>query len=162
MRGTSYFWSMTSEHVLPDPSTDFGQTVRRRLREETVIWLTTVGPTGTPQPNPVWFLWEEDAGDAWGDGSFLIYHDDSAKRQESLTLRPRVSLNFNSIGGGGITVFTGSVEIVKDRPLAHEVPAYAEKYAPLVAGHPSGKDIEAFMARYSIVSRIRPTRVRGV
>jgi hypothetical protein len=32
--------------------------VAQRLREDAVIWLTTVAANGTPQPNPVWFLWD--------------------------------------------------------------------------------------------------------
>ncbi len=40
------------------PSTPFGARVAQRLREEHLIWLTTVGADGTPQPNPVWFLWD--------------------------------------------------------------------------------------------------------
>ena len=42
------------------------------------------------------------------------------------------------------------------------MPAYAEKYQPLVSGmHAGDGDLAAFMAKYSVVSRIRPTRVRG-
>ena len=44
--------------VLPDPATPFGACVAQRLREDAVIWLTTVAANGTPQPNPVWFLWD--------------------------------------------------------------------------------------------------------
>ena len=58
--------------VLPDAGTPFGDRVRERLVDEQVIWLTTVGADGTPQPNPVWFLWTPEEGDEWGDGSFLI------------------------------------------------------------------------------------------
>ena len=36
-----------------DPSTPFGERVRRRLRDVVVVWLNTVGADGTPQPNPV-------------------------------------------------------------------------------------------------------------
>jgi len=36
------------ESVLPDPSTPFGERVRRRLSEEQVIWITTVGKDGAP------------------------------------------------------------------------------------------------------------------
>jgi predicted pyridoxine 5'-phosphate oxidase superfamily flavin-nucleotide-binding protein len=45
-----------AESALPDSGTAFGERVRRRLREEQVIWITTVGKDGTPQPNPVGFL----------------------------------------------------------------------------------------------------------
>jgi PPOX class probable F420-dependent enzyme len=152
---------VTDTHVLPDPGTPFGDTVRRRLREETIIWLTTVGRSGTPQPNPVWFLWQPDAGSAWGDGSFLIFHDGSSARLSSLVERPRVALNFNSIEGGGITVFTGAVEVLEGHPLAHEVPEYVAKYGPQVEETGTDRSLETFMAKYSVVTRIRPEKVRG-
>jgi hypothetical protein len=39
----------------------FGARVARRLREETIVWLTTVTPSGAPLPRPMGFLW--DGGD---------------------------------------------------------------------------------------------------
>ena len=48
MPGCSYAVCM----VLPDPQSPFGARVRERLRDENVIWFTTVGADGTPQPNP--------------------------------------------------------------------------------------------------------------
>ena len=48
-----------------DLSTEFGQRVQRRLTEERIIWLTTVSEGSTPQPRPVWFLWDGE--------TFLIY-----------------------------------------------------------------------------------------
>ena len=48
-----------------DTTTEFGQRVMRRLQEEVVVWLTTVDASDTPQPRPVWFLWEGE--------TFLIY-----------------------------------------------------------------------------------------
>ena len=41
-----------------DLDSDLGRRAARRLREEEVIWLVTVGQDGTPQPSPVWFLWK--------------------------------------------------------------------------------------------------------
>ncbi len=152
----------TGTPALPDPGTPFGRSVRARLRQEPIIWLTTVAASGTPQPNPVWFLWQEDHDSDRGEGSFLIYHDNTAARLRTLTERPRVSLNFNSDpAGGGIAVFTGSVEILEGHPPAHEIPAYAAKYGPHVEAWDSGGDLAAFMAKYSIVTRIRPDKVRG-
>jgi hypothetical protein len=46
--------------VLPDPATPFGARVARRLRDETVIWLTAVAADGTPQPNPVRLLTQHE------------------------------------------------------------------------------------------------------
>jgi hypothetical protein len=48
--------------VIPDRATAYGERVRRRLTDETTIWLTTVGRDGTPAPNPVGFL--RDGGDS--------------------------------------------------------------------------------------------------
>jgi PPOX class probable F420-dependent enzyme len=154
---------MAAEHILPDPETPHGAQVRERLRTEEVVWLTTVGATGTPQPNPVWFLWQPDEGDAWGDGSFLVYNDDRASRLDTFRQRPRVSLHFNTDEvGNSIAVFTGSIEVLEDHPPAHEVPEYLAKYAAGAARESGGeKSLAEFMARYSVATRIRPTRVRG-
>jgi PPOX class probable F420-dependent enzyme len=144
------------------PDSDFGERVRRHLNDDIVVWLTTIGADGTPQPNPVWFLWQQDPDSDSGEGSFLIYHDNTAARLRTLTERPRVSLNFNSDpGGGSVTVFTGSVEILEGHPPAHEIPAYAAKYRSRVEAWGPGRDLAAFMAKYSIVTRIRPEKVRG-
>lgn len=44
-----------------DQGTEFGARVARRLREQQVVWLTTVTPAGSPLPRPVGFVW--DGGD---------------------------------------------------------------------------------------------------
>ncbi len=44
--------------VLIDQGTEFGARVARRLRKETIVWLTTVTPAGAPVPRPVGFLWD--------------------------------------------------------------------------------------------------------
>ncbi|HLB63928.1 MAG TPA: pyridoxamine 5'-phosphate oxidase family protein, partial [Anaerolineales bacterium] len=71
-----------------DFSTELGERALRLLREETVIWLTTVAQDGTPQPRPVWFLW---------DGrSLLIYSRPKAHKIHHLEQRPQVALSFNT------------------------------------------------------------------
>jgi predicted pyridoxine 5'-phosphate oxidase superfamily flavin-nucleotide-binding protein len=39
-----------AESALPDSGTAFGERVRRRLHEEQIIWITTVGNDGSPHP----------------------------------------------------------------------------------------------------------------
>ena len=138
--------------VLPSPSTPFGERVARRLRDEHLIWLTTVGADGTPQPNPVWFLW---------DGvSFLVYSLPDAARLPHIRRNPKISLNLDGNGkGGDIIILTGEARISQDDPPADQVPAYVEKYRDFIArsfGTP-----EVFAARYSVALRITPTKVRG-
>src|SRR4051794_26981360 len=104
-----------------DTTTDFGKRVERRLREETVIWLTTVRRDGTPQPSVVWFLWDGE--------SVLMYSRPNQQKQRNIARNPKVSLNFNSDGGGNIIVITGEAQVVADAPPITDVPEYVAKYA---------------------------------
>lgn len=139
--------------VLPDPSTLFGERVARRLREDPIIWLTTVAADGTPQPNPVWFLWDHD--------EILVYNLASAKRLEHIAHDPRVSLNFDGNGrGGDIIVITGQARLTTQQdPPAHQFPAFVEKYKDFIAR--SFKTAENFASRYPTPVRITPMKVRG-
>jgi PPOX class probable F420-dependent enzyme len=139
---------------LPDPSTPFGERVARRLRDERLMWLTTVDANGTPQPTPVWFLWDE------ATSTFLIYSRSDAKRLEHIKQNPRVALNFDGNGSGGdIIVFTGEAEVSSADPPADQLPAYIEKYRAFIAR--SYNTPEKFASIYSVALRIKPRRIRG-
>jgi PPOX class probable F420-dependent enzyme len=136
-----------------DLSTDFGARAARRLREEVVVWLTTVGPNGAPLPTPVWFLWD-------GEQSVAVHSLPTARRVRDLADDDRVSLNFDGNGqGGDIVVFSGRARVDPDAPAAHEVDAYVEKYGDRIAG--LGLTPEQFAARYSTPITIELTRLRG-
>ena len=51
----------------PDPSTPSGEKILRRLREELVLWFTTVDVTGAPHSLPAVVLWDEE------HSTFFIY-----------------------------------------------------------------------------------------
>jgi len=139
---------------LPDPSTPFGERVARRLRDERLIWFTTVDAKGTPQPTPVWFLWDET------DSTILIYSRADAKRLQHLQHIARVALNFDGNGNGGdIIVITGEAHVSNDDPPADRLPVYVEKYRDFIAR--GFKTAEAFAAIYSVPLRIHPNSVRG-
>jgi PPOX class probable F420-dependent enzyme len=138
--------------IFPDPSTTAGKRVRERLSGEIVLWLTTVGADGTPQPNPVWFLWE-------GEDSVLVYNRADANRVTHVKHRPRVSLNFDGNGSGGdIVVMTGDAELLDDFPPADEYQPYADKYAERIQR--TFGSVENFARQYPVPMRIRITRVR--
>lgn len=138
---------------LPDPATPFGGMALERLATEPLIWLTTVGKDGTPQPNPVWFLLEDG-------GTLLIYNRPDANRLVHVRDRPRVSLNLNSgDGGNSIVVVTGIAAVAPDEPLATANPAFMAKYAERAA-RVSG-DAEEFARQYPVALRIDITKVRG-
>jgi len=148
-------------HVLPDPATEFGRTVRRRLAEEEIVWLVTVNSAGVPQPNPVWFLWVPDEDDEWGDGSFLIYHSDTAARLRSMKERPTVALHFDGgVNDLEVQVFTGDVEVLEGHPTIGEIPEFVAKYTDRAARY-FGKTVAEAMEKYSVATRIRPRKVRG-
>jgi PPOX class probable F420-dependent enzyme len=139
---------------LPDPSTPFGERVARRLRSEPVIWLTTVDAKGTPQPTPVWFLWDE------ATSTFLIYSRAEAKRLVHMQQNPRVALNFDGNSqGGDIIVITGQAQVGSGDPPAYQVPDYVEKYRERIATH--FVTAENFAVMYPVPLRIRPTVIRG-
>jgi PPOX class probable F420-dependent enzyme len=138
--------------MLIDPATDFGKKVIYRLNEEEVIWFTTVAGDGTPQPNPVWFLWEGE--------SILIYTRPETKKVTNLRQRPRVALHFDATETGeDVVVFTGEAKIDSSAPPVHENLQYSEKYRLGMAA--LGSSPEQMGADYTIAIRVRPDNVRG-
>jgi PPOX class probable F420-dependent enzyme len=75
----------------------------------------TVGRDGTPQPNPVGFLW--DGGD-----SLVIYSQAEAGRLANIRRQPQVWLHFYSNGRDHIVVLTGTAEILDDYPAVPDSP----------------------------------------
>ncbi len=135
-----------------DLTTDFGKRVERRLHEETIVWLTTVRRDGTPQPAPVWFLWD--------NGTVLMYSRPNQQKQRNIAHSAKVSLNFDGDGDGSdIIVLTGEAQIVANAPPATDVAAYIEKYAEPITH--IGMTPETFAAAYSVAIRITPTDMRG-
>jgi PPOX class probable F420-dependent enzyme len=135
-----------------DTSTAFGARVDRRLREDVVIWLTTVRPDGTPEPSPVWFLWE--------GGTLLIYSQPNRPKIRNLERNPRVALNFDGDKrGGDIIVLTGEARLAPGEPPAHQNAAYLAKYEKLIAG--IGYTAEQFAKGYSVPIRVTPSKLRG-
>src|ERR1700750_299807 len=107
-----------------DESSDFGARAARHLREDIVVWLTTVTPSGAPVPSPVWFLWEEP-------DTVVMFSRDGTPRARNLEANPHVSLNFAGNGqGGDIVVLSGRAELDDALGQAHENPDYVAKYGP--------------------------------
>jgi len=138
--------------TLIDESTPFGSRVAAHLRDDVVVWFTTVSPSGAPSPRPVWFLWD-------GDREVVVYSQES-QRVRNIAGNPKVALNFRADRlGGDVVVLDGEARIDPDAPPAHEVPGYREKYAEHVAH--LGTAPEAFAADYHVAVRITLTRLHG-
>ncbi|MCC6178117.1 MAG: TIGR03667 family PPOX class F420-dependent oxidoreductase [Chloroflexi bacterium] len=135
-----------------DTSTEFGARVARRLATEKVAWLTTVGLDGTPQPSPVWFLWDGE--------HILIFSQENMPKLRNIAANPRVSFTFDGdTRGGDVIVLTGTAAVAADAPPANEIPAYLEKYGQAIVG--LGLRDEQFARGYSVPIRVTPTKLRG-
>jgi PPOX class probable F420-dependent enzyme len=137
---------------MPDPTTEFGRHADRRLRDEVIVWLTTVGDDHGPHPRPVWFLW---------DGrSLTIYSRENTWKLKHLTEHPRVSLNLNSDESGeDVIVLLGQAEILEGAPAADANEAYLRKYRQAIAD--LGMSPAEFAREYCVVIRVTPSKLRG-
>lgn len=135
-----------------DTSTDSGARAARRLENGQIVWLTTVGPDGTPQPSPVWFLWDGETA--------LIYSQPATPKLRDIGQQPRVSLNFNCPPNGGDVVILTSDAWVDSGAAADRLdPAYAAKYADGIRSIDMTPD--AFVREFSVAIRVRPTSLRS-
>jgi len=130
----------------------FGAHVAQRLRTENVVWLTTTSKAGAPQPNPVWFYWDEE--------TFLIYTEPASAKLKNIARNPMVALNFEGADalGGDVVIFSGEASIEEHIDAPH--PGYVEKYEGHVVA--LGYTLEALYARYSVPIRVRVTKVRSL
>ncbi len=136
-----------------DERTDLGALVARHLREDRVVWLTTVTPGGQPVPSPVWFWWD-------GEDTVYVFSLPDTPRTRNIAANGKVALNFAGDGSGGdIVILSGVASLEPDDAPAHKLPAYVSKYAwgfERLRIAP-----EQFAAKYSMPVRIRLTKVRG-
>ncbi len=135
-----------------DTSTKFGKRIARQLDDEVVVWLTTVGSSGTPAPKPVWFLWH--------GGEILVASQRNTAKLRHLATNSRVALNFNAThSGGDVGVISGTAVIEADPITGDELAAYNTKYAAEIAN--LGMTQDQFHADYSVLIRITPEKLRG-
>jgi PPOX class probable F420-dependent enzyme len=138
---------------LIDAESEFGSRAERRLREETLGWLVTVGGDGTPQPNPVWFLWDGQ--------SLLIYSAPGQAKLKNIERNPNVAFHLDSRSDGDdVVVITAEAHLDPTAPAVDRNPPYVDKYKEEI------KRIGLFnaetMARtYSVAIRLTPRKVRG-
>lgn len=123
--------------------------VSRLLESEPVVWLSTVKPDGTPHLVPIWFSWDGE--------TVLIASKPHARKVANLRENPRVMLALGEPEDDfDVGLLEGVAEIV-DRPAAEVLPlTHLWKYREQMAAIGLGR--EEFLATYSLVIRITPTR----
>ena len=136
-----------------DFTTKFGRKAKRYLKQEYIVWLTTIGSDLSPQPRPVWFIWD--------GASFLIFSQPHAHKVRHITAHPQVALHFNTdaTGDTDVIVFIGTAAIDTAVPPAHQVRAYLRKYRAGITE--LGMTPEQFSREYSVAIRVTPTTLRG-
>ncbi len=135
-----------------DEQTEFGARVARHLREEMVVWLTTVTPSGAPLPRPVGFLWD--------GGELVSVYSQRGIRVRNIAANPRVALNFGGDGvGGDIVVVSGTAQVDRSAPAAAENRDWVIKYRAQFERF--GMTAESFSKRFDVPVRIRITAVHG-
>jgi PPOX class probable F420-dependent enzyme len=135
-----------------DTATEFGARAARRLRDDLIYWLVTVGPNGTPAPSPVWALWDV--------ATLLVYSRPDTPKLRSVARQPRVAVHLDGDGrGGDIVILTGEARLAPDAPPADRVPEYIAKYREGIRR--IGMTPESFARAYSVALRVTPDRLRG-
>ena len=124
--------------------------IAQRLQDEQVVWLTSVSADGTPQPNPVWFIWK--------DGSFVIYTRPYSAKVKNMLRNNRVSINLEGaeLLGGDVVIFTGAAEVTFNPALP--MPEYQFKYAEAIQAF--GFETPGYFDAYSAEIRMTPDKVR--
>jgi PPOX class probable F420-dependent enzyme len=135
-----------------DFHSQFGRHVNRRLREEKIIWLTTVDSENTPQPRPVWFQWDRE--------TVLIFSQQNKAKLRHISRNSLLSLNFNTnADGGDVAVLIGEAKILDAPPDLTRVKTYLRKYREDIKD--LGMSIEEFSHSYNVPILVTPQSMRG-
>lgn len=130
----------------------FGRRALRRLKNDQVIWLTSVDARGTPQPRPVWFHWD--------GADLLVYSQPATGKVRQIAANPRVAVHFNSSDDGDdVVVFLGEAR-VQDAPIPDDRrKAYLRKYRKGIEDLEMTAD--SFTGSYRVAILVRPEALRG-
>jgi PPOX class probable F420-dependent enzyme len=129
-----------------DPSAD---RVGRLLELEPVVWLSTVRPDGSPHLVPIWFSWDGN--------SLLIASKPHARKIANIRANPKVMLALGEPEEDfDVGLLEGTAEILQ-APASEALPVrHLRKYRDEMEA--IGLSVEEYLATYSLVVRVRPTR----
>ena len=123
--------------------------VEQRLREEPIIWFTTVRVDGRPHTVPVGFLWDGE--------TFLIFSQPGNLKIRNLQRNPHIALALDGTKQGeDVVTVEGEAELLSEPSRNMTVPAYFSKYAASIKN--MGVDPERLAEDYSQPIRIKPTK----
>ncbi len=137
---------------MADLNSRIGRPIKRRLRQEHIIWLTTVDSHNTPQPRPVWFHWDGQ--------TVLIFSQPNTGKVRHIARNPGVALHFNTdADGGSVAVLLGEARCLTELVSPARLKSYLRKYRD---GIKALQMTPAQMTQtYSLPIVVTPTALRG-
>jgi PPOX class probable F420-dependent enzyme len=123
--------------------------IDRLLREEPIVWLSTVRPDGTPHLVPIWFSWDGER--------LFVASKPGARKVRNLRLNPKLML---AIGEPDEDFDVGLIEAEAELPATttaqllpdHHFDKYRDRMAAI------GLDQATYVEDYSQPILIKPTR----
>ena len=97
-----------------------------RLTTDEMLWLATVRPDGRPHIVPVWFLWQGE--------TILVFSKPNNQKIRNLRQNAAVTVSLdNTDRGDDVIILEGTAELIDDPDVTTTLPAFASKYASLLA-----------------------------
>jgi PPOX class probable F420-dependent enzyme len=126
--------------------------VEAALREDAVVWLSSVQSDGRPHLVPVWFHW---------DGERIVaFSKPHARKVDNLRDKPSVMLAVGTPGPDFEVELIEALAEVPDAPAATLMPeGFGAKYRDLLRR--AGLTVQRFAEIYSQPIVLRPTRFLG-
>lgn len=123
--------------------------IDRRLRENTILWLTSVRPDGRPHAVAVWFLWDGT--------SFLIFSRPHNQKIVNIQHDARVLLIVDdSRQGADPIAIEGQATLLAPGEIDLTTPGFVEKYSQRITN--IGYTPTSMAGAYSQTIRVTPTR----
>jgi PPOX class probable F420-dependent enzyme len=122
------------------------------LRDDHVVWLSSIQTDGHPHLVPVWFHW---------DGERIVaFSKPGARKVENLRDHPRVMLAVGTPGPEFDVELIEATAELPDAPAAEVIPdGFGAKYRDLLRR--AGLTVQRFAEIYSQPIVLRPTRFLG-
>jgi len=131
-----------------DPNNPKDAYKAERLRDDLIIWFTSVRPDGRPHSVPVWFLW---------DGTSILVYSRPGQKIRNIQHNPAVILALDDTKGGeDVVSLEGRAELLDDPTLGMANPPFVAKYEALVTA--MNITPEQIASVYNQVIRVTPTR----
>jgi PPOX class probable F420-dependent enzyme len=122
------------------------------LRDDPVVWLSSVQADGRPHVVPVWFHWDGDR--------ILAFSKPRARKVDNLRDQPSVMLAVGTPGPEFEVELIEATAELPDEPATAVMPdGFGAKYRELL--HRAGLTAQRFAEVYSQPIVLRPTRFLG-